>query len=65
MAVLPKTIYRLSVIPNKIPAQFFTDLVRTILNLGHLQGYRMVGRRYGIWNSLKVDGGGVGKIYGL
>ena len=32
MAILAKTIYRFSEIPIKIPAQFFTDLKRTILN---------------------------------
>jgi hypothetical protein len=31
---------------------------------GHPRGDRRVGRRYGMWNSLKVDGGEVGIKYG-
>ena len=32
MAILPKTIYRLNAMPIKIPAEFFTDLKRMVLN---------------------------------
>jgi hypothetical protein len=32
MAILPKEIYSFSVNPIKMPAQFFTDLERTILS---------------------------------
>ena len=32
MAILPKAIYRFSAVPNKISAQYFTKLERTILN---------------------------------
>ena len=32
MAILTKAIYRLNTMPIKIPAKFFTDLKRTVLN---------------------------------
>ena len=40
MAILPKAIYRFNAMLIKIPAKFFTDLERTVLNF--------------IWKSKKI-----------
>jgi hypothetical protein len=52
--MLPKTIYRVNAIPMKIPAQFFTDMERAILNFIWKTKYQ---ERKTILHSKRTSGG--------